>query len=187
MQRTFIAVKVEPENEMMECILELRNILKAEKIKWVDPQNLHITLRFLGDTNLQQADQTKKLLEEVAGSSEPPEVVFKGLGIFRNIRDPRVLWIGMDPGRILPKLKTGVDRGLAKIGFLPEAREFHPHLTLARLKNIRDTELLRQQLMKYRDTVYQVVQINELIYYESILRPEGPSYLPLTKVSFNNF
>jgi 2'-5' RNA ligase len=184
MQRTFIALKITPEKGMYDCIMALQEGLRREKIKWVDPGKLHITLHFLGDTDPQQVEDTVKILEKAVPGFACPEVVFGGLGLFRNIRDPRVLWIGMDPGPILPELKETLDRQLAGIGFPPEERKFKPHLTLARIKFIKNSDVLESLLGEYRDTVFQKDRIGEIIYYESILRPEGPEYIPLVKVPF---
>jgi 2'-5' RNA ligase len=184
MQRTFIALKITPEKGMYDCIMALQEGLRREKIKWVDPGKLHITLHFLGDTDPQQVEDTVKILEKAVPGFACPEVVFGGLGLFRNIRDPRVLWIGMDPGPILPELKETLDRQLAGIGFPPEERKFKPHLTLARIKFIKNSDALEGFLREYSDAVFQKDRIREIIYYESILRPEGPQYIPLVKVPF---
>ena len=185
MQRTFIALHIEPQKEMSDCILHLQDALRMEKIKWVDPGKLHITLRFLGDTNAEQVGAAGRILEETVPGFASPEVVFRGLGLFRNLRDPRVLWIGMDPGKILPEFKSTLDRKITDLGFQSEDRKFKPHLTLARIKNIRNRDLLEDLIHQFRDSLFQINRIEKLIYYESILRPEGPQYLPLKTVSFN--
>lgn len=184
MQRTFIAIKLEPEKEMTDCIDDLRQRLRGEKIKWVDTGKLHITLRFLGDTNPGQVRSVTEILERYVPEYNSPKVIFRGTGLFRNIRDPRVLWIGMDPGKVLPALKEKLDSELVTIGLKPEQRKFRPHLTLARIKHLGDRSVLEECLEDYRDELFQVQQFNEVIYYESILRPEGPSYLPLAKIPF---
>jgi 2'-5' RNA ligase len=184
MQRTFIAVKIEPGMAMHGCISDLREKLKGEKIKWVDAAQLHITLRFLGDTDPGQVDAVKQILEGTIPGLVRPEVVFGGLGLFRSLRDPRVLWIGMDPRDALAGLKGRLDEELTGLGFQPEEREFTPHLTLARIKFLRDREALKNLLAKYRDKVFQKHRIHELIYYESILHPGGPEYIPLKKAAF---
>ena len=184
MQRTFIAFKIEPGKEMMDCISHLRNALRMEKIKWIDPGSLHITLRFLGDTNPQQVISIINLLKGIVPVSPSPDMVFRGLGVFRSIRDPRVLWIGMDQTPVLQDIKSAIDRKLNGLGFPAGERKFRPHLTLARIKLIRDTEVLRDLITEYRDFTYQKNLMEELIYYESILRSGGPEYLPLEKFAF---
>jgi 2'-5' RNA ligase len=185
MQRTFIALKIKPQKEMADCFRHFRESLKGERIKWVDPAKLHITLRFLGDTDPGQVRATGKILEETVPRFNCPEIVFRGTGVFRNVHDPRVLWIGMEVGPVLPELKLAVDRQLAGIGFPAEDRRFRPHLTLGRIKFIRDRDTLAQLLGEYRDVVFQKDRIDEIIYYESILRHEGPEYLPLKTVPFS--
>lgn len=185
MQRTFIALKINPQKEMADCFRHLRAVLKGEKIKWVDPAKLHITLRFLGDTDPGQLKAASRILEDTVPRFGKPEILFRGMGVFRNVRDPRVLWIGMDPGPVLPELKLALDRQLAGIGFPAEERGFRPHLTLGRIKFIRDRDALGELLGEYSNTVFQKDRIDEMVYYESILRPEGPEYLPLKTVSFS--
>ena len=184
MQRTFIALKIEPERPMLDCFEDLRGNLGRERIKWVDPGKLHITLYFLGDTDPAQVGAVKRILDETVPLLAGPEVVFGGLGLFRNLRDPRVLWMGLEPADALSGLKAGLDRELAQLGFPPEERRFTPHLTLARIKSLKDRETLKILLEKYRDTEFQKNRFDEVIYYESILHPGGPEYIPLKKVGF---
>jgi len=175
---------------MSDCILHLQDALGNEKIKWVDPGNLHITLRFLGDTSPPNVKSTIKILEETVPGFSSPEVIFKGLGLFRNIRDPRVIWIGMDTGPILQELKNSLDQKLIPLGYPPEERKFRPHLTLGRFKYIRDhphkkvQDILENLLTEYRNMQFQKNRIDEVIYYESILRQQGPAYLPLKRIGF---
>ena len=186
MQRTFIALKVEPEKIMVDCYHRIQEALRMEKIKWVDPGNLHITLRFLGDTEAGTVKGISRILEETIPAYPCPEVVFRGMGLFRNLRDPRVLWIGMDTGPVLQELKKDLDKKLSALGFPVEERSFRPHLTLARIKFIRDRSRLEELINAYRDTEFQKNRIEEILYYESFLRQEGPRYLPLIKVSFGS-
>ena len=133
MQRTFIALKTDVQKEMMDCMLHLRNALHLEKLKWVDPGNLHITLRFLGDTSPEQVEKINKILKDTIPGFNCPELNFRGLGVFRSIQKPAVLWIGIDTGTILLELKKRLDRQLTAVGFPLEERKYSPHLTLARL------------------------------------------------------
>lgn len=169
---------------MSDCILHLQETLLNERIKWVDPGKLHITLRFLGDTSPSQVKSIIKILEETVPEFQVPEVEFMGLGLFRNIRDPRVIWIGMDPGPILPALKIRMDQKFEPLGYPPEGRKFRPHLTLGRIKYIRDQNVLKDLLEEYHDTLFQKNRPTEVVYYESILRPSGPEYLPLKIAPF---
>ncbi len=184
MQRTFIALHIDPGEIMLACLRHLREELIREKIKWVDQGNLHITLRFLGDTDPQRVLSTGEILGRTVPGFPQPEVVFRGLGLFRSVKDPRVLWIGMDPGKTLTELKGVVDRELAGIGFEPEERSFRPHLTLARIKYIGDREKLGELLRAYRYTIHQTSLLTEVIYYESILSSGGPRYIPLRTIPF---
>jgi 2'-5' RNA ligase len=183
MKRTFIAIKIEPEDKMKSCISHLREVLRREKITWIDPGKLHITLKFLGDTDENQVKSTTRVLEETVPGFPASEMVFRGLGVFRNLRDPRVLWIGTEAGQTLGELKNEIDDKLLSLGFPKEKRKHRFHLTLGRIKFIRDTELLQDLLAEYRQTLFQKNLISEVIYYESFLRPEGARHVPIRKFS----
>jgi 2'-5' RNA ligase len=184
MKRTFIALKIEPGKEILECMEYLKKGLQGERIKWVDPGNLHITLKFLGDTDPGQIEETRRILDETTPLFNAPCLAFRGLGLFRNLRSPKVLWMGMDANPILQDLKKSLDLKLGSMGFPPEDRPFNPHLTLGRIKYIRDRKVLADLLGIYRDRMFQEKQIKEIIYYESILRPHGPEYISMGKVAF---
>ena len=157
-----------------------------EKLKWVDPGKLHVTLRFLGETDPGQLKGIMGMLEETVPTFISPEVRFMGLGLFRSVRDPRVLWIGMDTGPVLPDLKRLLDQQLVRAGFPAENRKFSAHLTLARITSIKDTELLGKLLNQYRNSFFQKNRMDEVVLYESILRPAGPEYRALKKVAFKS-
>ncbi|MDP4222569.1 MAG: RNA 2',3'-cyclic phosphodiesterase, partial [Bacteroidota bacterium] len=102
-----------------------------------------------------------------------------GAGVFRNYRDPRIIWTGIQSSDKLIKLNELITAGLRENGFETEEREFNPHLTLGRIKSIRDPEDLKKALESYSQTVFQTVKVNEIILFESILMQTGPLYKPL--------
>ena len=184
MKRTFIAIKTEPGEKIKDCILHCRTWLKGEKIKWVSPMQLHFTLAFLGDTSPEKVSQTEQMLDRVVTSYDAPVVQYRGLGLFRNIRDPRVLWIGLDIDPVISKMKAELDRELKHLGFRIDRKDFTPHLTLARIKWMQNKEALRELLHDYRDYYFQESTIRKLAYYESVLSHKGPSYKVIRSVPF---
>jgi 2'-5' RNA ligase len=184
MKRTFIAVKVVPEEKMLKILEHLKESLSGAKIKWIEPDILHITLFFLGDTDEKLIPVISEKLKQLSFEFTSFELEFEGIGIFKNIRDPRVVWVGTRENNVFRKLKSSIDSELIQLGFEGEKREFKPHLTIGRIKWIRNRSILEEMVKFYKDCKIQRAEIKEMIYYESILRPEGPEYLPLLVTPF---
>ena len=183
MKRTFIAIKILPRESMVEIFNHFREDLSREKIKWVDPESMHITLCFLGDTNEDKIPGLKDETEKAVSFFPPLKLTFHGCGIFRNFRDPRVIWFGLEKNELLKDLKKSLDNTIEPFGFIPDKREFRPHLTMARIKWIRDISVLEDLIDAYKDEPVLVSEISEVIFYESILKPDGPVYIPLLKAT----
>lgn len=182
MKRTFIAVKIIPEDSMLSILKHLKESLQGEKIKWVDPDILHITLFFLGDTD-------EKLIPVITEKSQllfrefsPFDLEFREVGLFRNVSDPRIIWIGTKENPTMKMLKSGIDNELSRLGFESEKREFKPHLTVGRIKWIRDKSRLMELIQLYRNQEVQCSRINKIIFYQSILKADGPEYIPLSEI-----
>jgi RNA 2',3'-cyclic 3'-phosphodiesterase len=94
MKRIFIAVEIDPGATLLKMISALKTGLKNDNIKWVNPNNIHLTLSFLGDTEEEMIRSVSNMLKERCEGSGKFELVIEGLGIFRNLDDPRVLWTG---------------------------------------------------------------------------------------------
>jgi 2'-5' RNA ligase len=101
MRRIFIAVRIEPQSTLKGMISDLKSALKDDRIKWTEPENFHITLAFLGETEEDKIKEVAKMLTRVCPESGELELVLKGAGIFKNINDPRVLWTGIEPSEKL--------------------------------------------------------------------------------------
>ena len=179
MKRIFIAVKVNPEGELLRMFSSLKAILAAENIKWVEAANIHLTLAFLGDTDEKRIRVLNRMLSDTCIGFGEFDFNLTGTGVFKNFRDPRVLWVGIQSVGRLIQLNNIIAEGLKLNVFETEEREFKPHLTLGRVKSLRDTENLKILLESYRDVQFQIVQVSEVILYESILMQNGPIYKPL--------
>jgi 2'-5' RNA ligase len=182
MKRTFIAVNVKAGKEMLRMMEECKEILQKENIRWVHPGKIHITLKFLGDTAEQDVPGIIAELKRVLSDCHTITLRFRGTGVFRNVHDPRVFWIGIDAGKDLYTARDKVEDALERIGFNREEKSFSPHLTLARIRHIRRKDLLKNLLEQYKDHDFQETQVKEVIYYESILKPEGPEYFVLAEI-----
>ncbi len=180
MKRVFIAVKAEAGNDLLRMISSLKSLLAADKIKWVDPSNIHLTLAFLGDTEEAGIKTLATILRQKCTGFGDFDFVLAAAGVFRNYRDPRVIWVGIQSPEKLVMLNNRISDGLRENGFETEDREFNPHLTLGRIKSIKDPENLRKILEGYSQSVFQTVKVKEVILFESILMQTGPLYKPLS-------
>jgi len=134
--RSFIAIEL-PE-EVRRGLAKLRSELERTEhrsVKWVDPDGIHLTLKFLGNIPFKQVAEVTKAMEEAAQGIPPFHLEISGLGAFPNLKQPRVLWVGIG-GEVdtLLRLQQNIDSALASLGFAKEERPFMPHLTLARIR-----------------------------------------------------
>ena len=135
--RTFIAIELPDELKVKLGQLEAR--LQAGKqtwLKWVDPYNIHLTLKFLGDIAIDRTSEILRAMAEATQTVPPFQLEIKDLGVFPNLKRVQVVWVGIS-GEIekLVQLQQRLDSNLTQLGFAPESRPFTAHLTLARLRN----------------------------------------------------
>jgi RNA 2',3'-cyclic 3'-phosphodiesterase len=180
-KRIFIAIKIESSASFLKILEEIRTCLNREKIKWVDPDNLHLTLTFLGDTEEILISKIKAALDNIKSVQFSLEM--NSLGVFKNINSPAVLWVGIMPNKIMTDIKNAIDLQLINIGLSLEARVFKPHLTIGRIKSITDKKNLEVLLKKFSNKNIAVQPVTEIILYESILSSEGPTYTIIHKSS----
>jgi len=183
MRRTFIAIDIPVAVKLKDLLELLRVDMIEEKIRWVDPEILHITLSFIGDTSEQQVNYISEQLEKIGSGYSSMELHFKEFGVFPNLRKPRVFWIGMERNELLENLQGEIEVKLRDYGINRENKPFSPHLTIARIKWIENIDKLKYWLQKYKGETIQKTKIGEVIYYESKLTANGPVYNSIKKVS----
>jgi 2'-5' RNA ligase len=176
MKRIFIALKVEAGDVLLRMLSSLKSLLGNEKIKWVDPGNIHLTLAFLGDTEDDRIKVAGIMLKNVCSGFGEFDFTLTGAGVFKNYNDPKVIWIGIEESEKLIKLNDIINTGLKDTGFKVEDRQFRPHLTIGRIRFIKNIDTLKSALDMYQNTLVQKVHVSEIILYESILKPTGPIY-----------
>ncbi len=178
-KRIFIAIKIYIGENLLNMISNLKSGLKDEKIKWTETENFHVTLVFLGDTEESKIKEINSMLRTTCEDFGKLEIFIKGSGVFKNFNDTRILWTGIEPSEKLNKLYDCIKTGLKDTGISLEERIFRPHITLGRIKNIRDHDNLKFLVTGYLNADMQSQQVNEVILYESILIHTGPVYKPL--------
>lgn len=132
--RLFIAINL-PKKEKKRIHRAVRPIREQDlPVKWVDPDDFHLTLKFLGRVKKEAVDSVRECMDGVAGETEGFDVEIGGFGAFPTIRSPRVLWVGVEATPALRCLKQDLEWALGDHGFEAETRAFHPHLTMGRVR-----------------------------------------------------
>ena len=185
MKRTFIAINTSISKETAKLINEIKFELKDEKIKWIESNNLHITLFFLGETSIEVIDNICKSLNAGLSAIKSFSLSCEGIGVFRNIHNPKALWLGIKESENLTMLKNAIDHVMTDVGFEVNDKKFKPHLTIGRTKFIKNKKQFRACIEKYKDYKIQNFEINEVIFYESILTAKGAIYNEIKKFSLD--
>ncbi len=183
-KRTFFGVNVNLDNAGSKYLQQITSELKEEKIRWVKPGNFHITLRFIGETSPGIARQVMNSLDQAAKGTTPFSFFIFGIGVFRSVNHPRVLWLGVDDATALNALKEKADIQLENILNLEINTNFSPHLTIGRMKKIGQIDSLKQVISDYRNINFTEVEVRKIIYYESLSFPGGPEYKVLSEHPF---
>ncbi len=175
--RAFIAIDLDPflKNNLAAFIEELRPF--GGEVRWVRLPAMHLTLKFLGEINEQDVGKVADLLEKTSGNQPGFGLSLVGTGIFPpGKRAPRVLWVGIADNPQLARLQSDLESGLASLGFEREKREFHPHLTIGRVKNPFRLENLLAEFSKSRDRSFGEMSVQKVTLFQSLLKPSGADY-----------
>jgi len=182
MKRLFAALKIKPDAEFLKKYRELKDALQFEQIKWVEEHNIHITLKFFGETDERKIPEIGMILKKRASVTPSINLQFAGLGIFGSSYAPKVIWVGIEPYAVISELMNGLHGDLRTIGFEPDRQNLIPHLTLGRIKFLKDKIIFNRTVDQFKTISSSRIHIGEVVLFESILRREGPEYLALTKV-----
>ncbi|RIK82597.1 MAG: RNA 2',3'-cyclic phosphodiesterase [Planctomycetota bacterium] len=183
--RTFIAVETPPDvvGRALKLAKRLTRAATAAEVKWVAPENLHWTVKFLGDVDPRDLAEICRALAEAARSVAPFRMEVAGAGAFPNAARPRTLWLGAGAGgECLVSLAEAVDAAMTKIGFRREGRRYEPHLTIGRVRNGGPAqEALGELLAGNAGFEGGSMEVDEVVLFSSELRPEGPIYEALER------
>ncbi len=186
--RSFIAIPLsgEIQAKLTQISSDLQNQLKGTPLRWVPVENMHLTLKFLGEVSTSNIEMLKSTLQtEVAGHS-PFEISVGGLGAFPNLRRPRVLWINVQAPAELTAVQHGIETQMARLGYPPEERPFHPHLTLSRVGRTAsppDMQKICDVISKYKVGFLGATRVLTINLYKSDLEPGGALYTCLQKAA----
>ena len=182
--RTFIAVSLSP--SILMSIGKLIRTLQPniEEVRWVEPKNLHVTLKFLGDVPLNDLPQLIRAVTQSTSQTYSFDLAFQGLGVFPSRETPKTIWIGCQEGsEELSQLAKTIDEGLLTLGFPKEARRFSPHLTIGRVKKQAQESSLKQILDEHRNRPFGSCGVSDVQIFSSELTRHGPLYDELASIS----
>jgi 2'-5' RNA ligase len=178
--RSFIAVNIGL--TVLRTVAEEQSGLRRKvgergvDVRWIAPQNLHVTLSFLGQVTEPMVAAIQDGLEPVVRTIAPFEVTAAGLGVFPDEHHPRVVWVGLrNEGGALGRLHDGISEVLARMGFNLDEKPFRSHVTIGRVKS-GDGAILAACLAESGERTYGAFTVREIACYRSDLRPAGADY-----------
>lgn len=184
--RCFISIELD--EYIKRKISELIDFLRKYEadIKWVEPENLHLTLKFLGNTQLEKIQIIKEVLTNISKKIFPFYIKIQGIGFFPNKKYPRVLWVGLENKEKIIDIQKKIEADMSKIGYKKEEREFDPHITIGRTRSFTKISNLLECLDDYKKYDFGTLFVDRINIMKSDLTSKGPIYTKLTDVIFNN-
>lgn len=187
MLRLFIAVELSEQQKQELAKLQNKVSQYLDGVRWAKHDAMHLTLKFLGDTEESRIEQIREAMELVAKQQEPFLLSFGGSGVFPNSKKARVLWVGVEEGeKEIKLLAEELEKSLSDYGFQKEKRAFYPHLTTGRLRNPPPQAKIQRYLDNESSFISSPVEVKEAVLFQSKLLPHGPEYSILHRKSFVN-
>ena len=188
MIRVFLAIELS--SGVREKLFSIQQQLKTTlpPINWVRPESIHLTLKFLGYVEPSVVSQLLSALEPIGEKHEPFSVDVQGLGVFPQVKHPRIFWVGLTGNtQALQDLEFEIEAALEPLGFPPEEKTYHPHLTLARIKreNAKIGSALMESGVLESDQYLGTLTIDRFTLFQSDLDSSGATYTPLGTVVFS--
>ncbi len=177
-RRIFIAIDISDEarRQIAAYVEDLRRAAGRARVKWERPDKLHLTLKFLGDTDPSRIKRVEDAVERVAQLHTPLDAEVAGTGVFPNAAAPAIMWLGVsETSGQIAAIATGIEKEFAKPGYKREKRSFHPHITIAR---IRDPRAARHLSKIHLENEFGPIafDVRNITIYESKLLPTGSIY-----------
>lgn len=181
MVRCFVAIEC-GKLEIVNIIKQIQRILESTgaNIKSVEPENMHLTLKFLGEIQHHKVDEVTEIIKET--SFEPFNFTVEGIGVFPNKKRPSTIWAGITDGvSDIVTVFEELDIKLSRVGFEQEHRRFHPHLTICRVRSGKNRDKLVDELMRLENQEFGSVEVNKIVLKKSVLTQNGPIYTTLAE------
>lgn len=181
--RTFIAVQTPVTTRLRKLLSKLNRLNAGAGGTPIREEQLHITLKFLGDVPFEQIPAISNVMSDCAGQVTCCELELHGLGAFPHARRPSVVWLGVRQGEPLIRLAEQLETRLLPLGFAPERRPFHPHVTLLRFRS-RPPDVVFQLLEQEIETEFGRVPVDSVTLFQSELLKEGARHTVLATATF---
>ena len=184
--RTFIAIELP--SEIKNSLSRLQDDLKATQadVKWVAPENIHLTLKFLGEADDKKLEKINKIIDDAAKEKNRFQMRISSLGAFPKIDFPRVIWVGVDMGdKEVKAIAEELEEKIAQIGIPEENRPFSSHITIGRTRTSLNRERLVQDLKNKAELGARKLEfyVTKITLFKSTLTPRGPIYEALKEIN----
>lgn len=180
-KRIFTGIKIDFTERALNFYSSAKESLGESDIKWTEPANMHVTLKFLGDVQTGKIPGISEKLKIVSKSYNEFTPLLKGVGVFRDFFRPKILWFGLRNCPEFEKIKNDIENSLSDMGFEIDYRKFTPHLTVGRFRGFVSSEQLKKFVNMNREVYLQEVSVKDIILYESVLSSEGSQYTAVEK------
>lgn len=185
MKRTFLAIPIPVGLEYPAMVQRLQRNLEHERrnINWCKLDQIHLTLKFVGDTPDQDIPKIIEACQQLARRHQPFSMEFNRTGFFGSNHSPRVLWLGMkDEPKALYDLEADILDAFDSLGYLRDRQNFVPHLTVCRIKKLVDKSFFQQICQGIEQKTYLQTEVKEMVYLQSFLQPTGAFYKTLRRI-----
>lgn len=172
--RAFIAADIVPSDALVSVFKELAS--SRADLKIVRPELLHVTLKFLGDTEENLTEQITSRMRDAVKDVAPFSIRLTGMGAFPSMSNIRVVWVGIEDGKPLGEIAKRLDFSIGELGFERDKKGFVPHLTLARARSGRNIANVQEMLKRNAATDYGQYLVDRILLKRSVLSPQGPTY-----------
>ena len=176
MKRVFAAIKPVASDEIAQLYHSLKSTFRTEKIKWVDLNNIHLTLKFFGETPENKIQEIHQVLGDISLNNTSFLLQFKDLGIFGSSYKPKVIWLGIEENPQLINLATSMIQQMERIGFIADRQNFVPHMTIGRIKHLEDKHRFFDRFQQIKSFESDAQAIDKFHLIESKLYATGPEY-----------
>lgn len=181
MKRLFLALPTHDNKYFMDSINYLKSKTTRDSINWIPPNNMHLTIRFIGETMETRIPDIINAMETAVKGLTLFDSRIENIGVFGSSYKPRVIWAGWNDKGETQNLYDQVANELEKAGFPRDRQNFVPHLTLGRIRHIADKPYFNNLISSFANHQFGVSSNRYLILYESIIHPSGPEYKVLMK------
>ena len=174
--RCFVSIDISEEVRLSisGAIAKVKGLSKG--IRWVPPDHVHLTLKFLGETDDAIVLQIQERLSLLCSKHAPFALTVSGTGGFPNLRRPNVLWVGIDESAPLGLLNRDIEQSMAELGYERETKRFSPHLTVGRVKSMDGLEAVIREWVTFKGSFFGTITVGETLLMKSTLKPGGAEY-----------